>query len=87
MATKAESKAAVAAEKKEDYVQVFVPKERPDQGDAEVRINGKGWIVKRGVFVDVPKPVAKVLQHAQKMSEALYAYTEKAAEGGKIGEL
>lgn len=85
--TKAREEAAVTAEKKEGYVQVFVPKERPDQGDAEVRINGRGWIVKRGVFVDVPKPVAKVLQHSQKMSEALYAYTEKAAEGGKIGEL
>ena len=53
----------------ERMVRVRLPKENPKQEDAVVWINERRFIIKRGVYVDVPLSVYEVLEHAEKMEE------------------
>ena len=68
MATKSESQIAHQPEA-ERMVRVRLPKENPKQEDAVVWINERRFIIKRGVYVDVPLSVYEVLEHAEKMEE------------------
>jgi hypothetical protein len=45
-----------------------------------VCVNGRGFHVKRGVTVEVPAPVAEVLQHSDEMQDAAQDYIEQAAD-------
>lgn len=68
MATKSES-SITAQPEAERMVRVRLPKENPKQEDAVVWVNERRYIIKRGVYVDVPLSVYEVLEHAEKMEE------------------
>lgn len=50
------------------------------QGDVHVGVNGRFWQIKRGVAVDVPKPVYEVLQHQEEMELQAKDYEEALAQ-------
>lgn len=51
----------------EEMVKVTINRERKDQGDVEVSVNGKVYQIKRGVEVEVPRSVKEVLDNMKKM--------------------
>lgn len=64
-------KETVAAPKKEKMVTVFIPKAKKDEDDLRVWVNDRSWLIKKGVQVEVPECVAKVLEHRQKMLDKI----------------
>ncbi len=60
---------------KEETVRFIIPKGTSDRdkGDLFVAVNGKSYLVKRGVAVDMPRSVAEVLEN----SSAQLAYAEE----------
>ena len=52
---------------KEETVTIKLPLTRDKQADVPVIINGRSWLLKRGVEVEVPKCVYEVLQNSEKM--------------------
>ena len=79
MATKSESSITAQLEA-ERMVRVRLPKENPKQEDAVVWVNERRYIIKRGVYVEVPLSVYEVLEHAEKMEEKAVEFA--AAFGG-----
>lgn len=71
---------AVAEEKPysiwEDMVTIKIPKEKNVKGDVVVRCNDRSFLIKRGVSVDVPRPVYEVLRNKEKAEEERDAYIE-----------
>ena len=59
----------VAKEKvaKEKTVKIKLPLTRTEKDDVFVGVNGRTWLIKRGVEVEVPECVAEVLQHQEEM--------------------
>jgi hypothetical protein len=51
----------------EKMVRVKLPREKDNHEDVFVSVNMRTWIVKRGVWVDVPECVAEVLEHQEEM--------------------
>lgn len=45
--------------------------------DVFVGVNGKGWLIKRGVSVEVPESVAEVLENSLKQDEATAMLIER----------
>lgn len=68
--------AKVAA--KEEMVKVTISRERKDQGDVEVSVNGKVYQIKRGVEVEVPRSVKEVLDNMKKMDALRMERIDKA---------
>lgn len=74
---------AIAEEMEEDLpesepmVTVKIPKERGNQEDKEVWVNDRYFLIKRGVPVQVPLCVAKVLEREEKMLEYRYEFEAK----------
>ena len=79
MATKSEPSIAGQPEA-ERMVRVRLPKENPKQEDAVVWVNERRYIIKRGVYVEVPLSVYEILEHAEKMEEKAVEFA--AAFGG-----
>ena len=70
---KAEAKKAAAA--KAGKVRIKIPIEKNGPKDAvQVFINGRQYIIKRGVEVDVPRGVAEILRNRDLMLEVIAAY-------------
>ena len=69
----------VQKQAKEKIVKIRLPKIRKDQPDEFVGVNGRTWLIKRGVTVEVPECVAEVLQHKEEMLEQIEAYEEQNA--------
>jgi hypothetical protein len=63
---------------KEKMVKIRLPLTRTEKDDVFVGVNGRTWLIKRGVDVEVPECVAEVLQHKEKMLEVAMAYEEEA---------
>lgn len=59
-----------------ETVRVKIPLTRGDEEkeDVYVAVNGKTFQIKRGVYVDVPKSVAEVLEHSEEMQAVAIAY-------------
>jgi hypothetical protein len=73
----AETKATKATEtEKEKLVKIRIPRERDRQDDVFVCINGRTWLIKRGVEVEVPECVAEVIRNAEDVAEKAYAFNE-----------
>ena len=73
----AETKAANKA--KNDHpktLNVLIPRERKNQEDLVVWVNDKRYVIKRGVSVEVPYAVAKIIQNAERLREKAYEYDE-----------
>lgn len=66
----------MAAEKK---VKIKLPLTRNEKDDVFVGVNGKTYLIKRGVTVDVPDFVAKVLERREKMLSLAMEFEEQAA--------
>ena len=73
-ATKTTTKATETA--KEKLVKIRIPRERDRQDDVFVCINGRTWLIKRGVEVEVPECVAEVIRNAEDVAEKAYAYMD-----------
>lgn len=73
-ATKTATKATETA--KEKLVKIRIPRERDRQDDVFVCVNGRTWLIKRGVEVEVPECVAEVIRNAEDVAEKAYAYME-----------
>lgn len=67
-------------ESTEEMVEIKIPLERGKANkDVYVAVNGRPYQVKRGVAVNVPKSVAKVLQQAEKQLLKSMEYQEAMA--------
>ena len=72
--TMAEKKGAVA----NDLVRFRIAKGSSDkeQGDVFVAVNGKSYLIKRGVTVEMPKEVVEVLENASDQMDYAISYQE-----------
>ena len=61
-------------EKKEDLVKIRIPRSRENQEDVFVAVNGRTWLIKRGVEVEVPPCVIEVLRHQEEAEADAYDY-------------
>ena len=82
----AEDKAAKTAENaaakkpaKPKKVKIKLPLTRTEKDDVYVGLNGKGYLIKRGVEVEVPYGVAKILERKEKMLSIAMEYEAQAA--------
>ena len=73
-ATKTATKATETAKAK--LVKIRIPRERDRQDDVFVCVNGRTWLIKRGVEVEVPECVAEVIRNAEDVAEQAYAFNE-----------
>lgn len=55
------------ATNKTKTVKIKLPVTRTDKEDVYVAVNGKSYLIKRGVEVEVPAFVAEVLAHKEEM--------------------
>lgn len=65
------------AEKK--TVKIRLPLTRSEKEDVFVGLNGKTYLIKRGVDVEVPVGVAEILERREKMLELAMEYEANAA--------
>ena len=65
------------AEKK--TVKIRLPLTRSEKDDVFVGLNGKTYLIKRGVEVEVPIGVAEILERKEKMLEIAMEYEAAAA--------
>ena len=79
---KSRARTKAAAIKK---VTIRLPLSKSEKDDVFVAVNGKRYQIKRGVAVEVPWNVAKVLERKEKMLEVAIAYEAEAS--AKIDEL
>ena len=58
-------------------VKIKIPRERADQEDVFVSVNMETFLIKRGVYVEVPDYVAEVLEHQEEMLEKIMLFNEE----------
>jgi hypothetical protein len=68
--------AEVNKTEKEKLVKIRIPRERDRQDDVFVCVNGRTWLIKRGVEVEVPECVAEVIRNAEDVAEQAFAFNE-----------
>ena len=70
-----------AAEAKAGTVRIKIPIEKNGpKEDQQVFINGRQYIIKRGVEVDVPRGVAEILANRERMMEVVTAFDDANAK-------
>lgn len=74
----AETKSTEA--KKPKTVTIKLPLTRTEKDDVYVNVNGKRYQIKRGVAVDVPWNVAKVIERSEKMTSIAIEYERKISD-------
>ena len=72
---------------KPKLVKIKLPLTRYEKDDVYVALNGKSYLIKRGVEVEVPKGIVEILENREKMLAVAYAFEEKASEKTKADEL
>ncbi len=60
-------------------VKIKLPLTRTEKDDVYVCVNGKSYMIKRGVEVEVPDYVAEVLQHKEEMLAESMAFEAEAS--------
>ena len=70
----------MANENKPKMVKIKLPLTKTDKEDKWCAVNGKTFLIKRGVEVEVPEYVAEVLQHEEEMLALGMAYEEEASK-------
>lgn len=78
-----EAQAAEDAKQPEDAkktVRIKLYKDERIVNDQEVFVNGKPYLIQRGVDVDVPLEVAEVLKNQERMKAQIAAYNAKHAD-------
>lgn len=66
------------AEKAEETVIIRLPLTRTEKDDVFVGLNGKRYLIKRGVDVEVPKGVAHILDNREKRLSVAMEFEAKA---------
>lgn len=66
-------------EPKTKMVKIKLPLTRSEKDDEYVAVNGKSFLIKRGVTVEVPDYVAEVLQHKEEMLAQAMEFEAQAA--------
>ena len=56
-----------------ETVKIKIPITKDEQGDYWGALNGKPYLIKRGVYVDVPKAVAKQIEDRDERLAETYA--------------
>ena len=67
-----ETENAAPVQKKDPYqelVRFKLPIIKGEREDVLVGVNGKFWQIKRGEYVDLPRPVFEVLENQEKMEK------------------
>lgn len=64
---------------KPKMVKIRLPLTRAEQDDVYVAINGKSYLIKRGVEVEVPESVVRVLEHREEMLAMAMAFEAQAS--------
>ena len=72
----------VAETPKKKPVKIQLYKDENIYEDVQVFVNGRQYIIQRGVTVEVPAEVAEVLQHQMNMRNHIAAYNQKHAQKG-----
>ena len=57
-----------------ETVTIRIPRTRKDEEDVVVWVNNRRFLIKRGVAVEVPKPVAEILEEQERNLEFAYAF-------------
>jgi hypothetical protein len=65
-------------ENKPKKVKIKIPLTRTETDDVYVAVNGKSYLIKRGVEVEVPASVAEVLQRREEALAEAIAYEAQA---------
>jgi hypothetical protein len=60
-------------------VKIRIPITKTEKDDVFVGVNGKTYLIKRGVEVEVPKVVADILAHKEKMLEVAMEFEAELA--------
>lgn len=60
----------------EKTVKIMLPISRTEKDDVPVGVNGRTWLIKRGVEVEVPECVAEVLKHRDEMLSASFDFED-----------
>lgn len=72
------NQAPAAASHGEKTVRIKLPKDNYRyRDDVFVGVNGKGWLIKRGIPVEVPESVAEVLEQSSLQDEATAMLIER----------
>lgn len=71
--------AAANKAKKPKKVKIKLPLTRTEKDDVYVALNGKSYLIKRGVEVEVPYGVAKILERKEKMLSIAMEFEAQAA--------
>ena len=66
----------VTTAKAEKKVKIRIPLSRENNSDVFVGVNGRSWLIKRGVEVEVPECVVEVLKHQEEALATAYNYSE-----------
>ena len=69
--------AATKTETKQEMVSVFIPKVSGEDPIFFVGLNGRNWIIPRGKTVEVPKPVANIVNMHNQMVEHKDEYSDE----------
>lgn len=69
-----EKKTTAPVEEKEKLVKIRLPLTRDQNADVFVGVNGRTWLIKRGVTVEVPEVVAQVIEQSEEMRAKAYAH-------------
>ena len=72
-----QEKASAAKVQNTGKVTIKLYKDQNIKDDVQVFVNGRQYIIKRGVSVDVPREVFEVLQNQEKMRDHIAAYNEE----------
>lgn len=72
-----QNKAPAAKVQDTGKVTIKLYKDQNIKDDVQVFVNGRQYIIKRGVSVDVPREVFEVLQNQEKMRDHIAAYNEE----------
>ncbi len=80
MATKKTEAVEETVKKVPEKVKIKLPLSRSESEDVYVALNGKSYLIKRGVEVEVPRGVAEILQHKEEMLSIAMEYEAQAAE-------
>lgn len=70
----------------EKRVTIRLPLSREEREDVYVGLNGNGYLIKRGVNVDVPAGVAEILRRREEMLEKAFAYEDQLEKQSFPGE-
>lgn len=71
--------ATTTTENKPKTVKIKIPLTRTESEDVYAAVNGKPYLIKRGVEVEVPASVAEVLQHKEEMLAKAMEFEAQAA--------